>query len=67
MENLETYCCMPMPNHEIFTGKQFTISPGYYRDGDFIYPTDFLYYLKNYDIGVPQEYEDYLRTLSDVV
>lgn len=66
IEALEPYCCMPMTSHEIFTGKEFKLSPGYYRDGDFIFPTDFLYYLKNYDIGVPLEYENYLRTLSDV-
>lgn len=64
IENLEPYCCMPMPNHEIFTGEAFKVSPGYYRDGDFIFPLDFLYYLKNYDIGIPHEYEKYLMSVQ---
>ena len=67
IESLEPCCLMPMPNHEIFTGETFKLSPGYYLDGDFIFPTDFLYYLKNYDIGVPQEYEKYLNSLSEML
>ena len=65
IENLEPYCLMPMQSHEIFTGKTFKLSPGYYRDGNFIFPTDFLHYLKEYDIGVPPEYEQYLHSLTD--
>lgn len=67
IESLEPYCLMPMPSHEIFTGEAFKLSPGYYRDGDFIFPTDFIHYLKEYDIGIPPEYEQYLSSLPDIV
>ena len=66
IEKLEPYYCMPMPNHEIFTHERFRISPGYYRDGNFIFPTDFLHYLKEYDIGIPPEYEYYLSLQPDI-
>lgn len=66
IETLEPYCCMPMASHEIFTHEKFKCSPGYYRDGNFIFPTDFLHYLREYDIGVPSEYEEYLNSLPDI-
>ena len=57
-----------MTSHEIFTGKEFKLNPGYYRDGDFIFPTDFLHYLKNYDIGVPYSgtYTEILNSEKDI-
>lgn len=48
----------PMQSLDIFTGEDLTA--GQYLDGDFRFPTDFLHYLKNYDIGIPYEYEHYL-------
>lgn len=60
IEQLDFHCLAPMQNHDIFTGKLIA-NAGFYKDGDFVFPTDFLHYLKNYDIGVPPEYEEYLK------
>jgi hypothetical protein len=46
---------------ELFTGEP--LQAGIYEDGDFIFPLDFLHYYKNYDIGIPYEYEAYLKTI----
>ena len=48
----------PMQSLDIFTGEDLTA--GQYEDGPFRFPTDFLHYLKKYDIGIPYEYEEYL-------
>ena len=47
-----------MQSLDIFTGEDLTA--GQYKDGPFRFPTDFLHYLKKYDIGIPYEYEEYL-------
>ena len=44
---------------EIFTGEK--LMAGKCIDGDFVFPLDFLHYYKNYDIGIPYDYEAYLR------
>ena len=49
---------MSEPSYEIFTGEE--IQAGMYWDCDFTFPYEFLYYYKNYDIGIPPEYEEYL-------
>lgn len=49
------------PSYDIFTGESF--NGGLYDDGDFTFPIDFLRYYKKYDIGIPLEYEDYLKTI----
>lgn len=46
---------------DIFTGEQF--NAGFYEDGKFRFPVDFLRYYKTKDIGIPYEYEEYLRTV----
>lgn len=47
---------------DIFTGEKLTA--GMYVDGDFRFPTDFLHYYENYDIGIPPEYEAYLVSIG---
>ena len=37
---------------------------GQYIDGDFRFPLDFLHYYKNYNIGIPYEYEAYLKEIG---
>lgn len=49
----------PMRSEDIFTGE--SVTAGMFIDGNFRFPTDFLHYLKNYDIGIPYEYENYLK------
>ena len=44
---------------DIFTGEDLTA--GLYIDGEFRFPLEFLHYYKNYDIGIPPEYEAYLK------
>lgn len=46
---------------DIFTNEE--LQAGIYWDGNFVFPADFLHYLKNYDIGVPYEYEEYLTNI----
>jgi hypothetical protein len=46
-------------SHDIFTGEEF--NSGFYVDGDFQFPVDFLRYYKTKDIGIPYEYEEYLK------
>ena len=46
---------------DIFNGGQF--NAGVYHDGDFTFPVDFLRYYKSQDIGIPPEYETYLKTI----
>ena len=48
-----------MQSYDIFTGEDVTA--GQYQDGDFLFPTDFLHYFRKYDIGIPYEYEKYLK------
>lgn len=45
--------------HDIYTGEEF--NSGFYVDGDFHFPVDFLRYYKTRDIGIPYEYEEYLK------
>lgn len=44
-----------------FTGEKF--NAGFYRDGDFTFSVDFLRYYKTKDIGIPYEYEEYLKQI----
>ena len=48
-------------SRDMFTGEE--LYPGLYEDGNFIFPLEFLHYYKNYDIGIPYEYEAYLKEL----
>lgn len=50
-----------MPSYDIFTGEEFNC--GIYRDGEFTFPVDFFRYYKKCDIGIPPEYEAYLKEL----
>ncbi len=48
---------------EIFTGQALCdigYPAGIYHDGEYRFPTDFAYYLKTYDIGIPYDYEEYI-------
>jgi hypothetical protein len=44
---------------DFITGEDLPIM-GFYEDGDFCFPIEFLHYYENYDIGIPYDYEDYL-------
>ena len=46
---------------DLFTGEK--LQAGIYLDGEFVFPLDFLHYYKKYDIGIPYEYETYLKTI----
>ena len=37
---------------------------GLYDDGEFTFPLEFLHYHKYYDIGIPYEYEEYLKSIG---
>lgn len=58
IESLEAWATS-LPGKDHFTGER--LQSGLYEDGDFIFPLDFLHYYKNYDIGIPYEYEAYLQ------
>ena len=65
MESLEDWLSSEM-SRDLFTGEQF--HAGIYEDDGFIFPVDFLRYYKTRDIGIPYEYEAYLKSgiLKDV-
>jgi len=50
-----------LPSNEIFTGEP--LQAGMYIDGEFRFPLEFLHYYKKYNIGVPYEYEEYLKNV----
>ena len=47
----------------MFTGEK--LSAGMFVDENFAFPFDFLHYYKNYDIGIPYDYEEYLKSILD--
>ena len=49
---------------DLFTGEVFR--SGIYDDGPFTFPVDFLRYYKSQDIGIPYEYEAYLKTILNL-
>lgn len=60
IESLEEWLTS-LPSYDIFTGEK--LHAGKYVDGEFVFPLEFLHYYKNYDIGVPYEYEAYLKEI----
>lgn len=62
IESLEEWLTS-LPSKDIFTGED--LHAGMYIDGEFTFPLEFLHYYKKYDIGIPYEYEEYLKTLID--
>ena len=48
-------------SYDMFTGEEF--NSGFYIDGEFQFPVDFLRYYKTRDLGIPYEYEEYLKTI----
>lgn len=60
IETLEDWISGTM-SRDIFTGEQF--NAGFYEDGEFRFPVDFLRYYKTRGIGIPYEYEAYLKTI----
>lgn len=50
-------------SRDIFTGER--MESGKFVDGEFVFPMEFLHYYKNYDIGIPYDYEEYLKKILD--
>lgn len=60
MESLDDAIASAMVTDR-FTGEKF--NAGIYMDGDFTFSVDFLRYYKTKDIGIPYEYEEYLKKI----
>ena len=60
IENLE-YGLATVMSTDLFTGEKFRA--GIYEDGNYRFPVDFLRYYQTRDIGIPYEYEAYLKTI----
>ena len=60
IESLEEWFTS-LPSKDIFTGEE--LHAGMYIDGEFTFPLEFLHYYRKYDIGIPYEYEAYLKTI----
>ena len=60
MESLDIGYASPRTK-DLFTGEEFQV--GIIHDGPFVFPVDFLRYYKSQDIGIPYEYEAYLKTI----
>lgn len=58
LETVEFGMASP-PSYDFFTGEK--LHAGVFHDGEFCFPYEFLHYYKNYDIGIPYEYEEYLK------
>ena len=56
------FSVMARVGEDIFTGERLEL--GQYEDGKFVFPWEFLHYYKNYDIGIPYEYEAYLKSIG---
>ena len=61
IEKLDAGLASPA-SYDMFTGEK--LHAGAFWDGDFAFPYEFLHYYKNYDIGVPYEYEEYLKSIG---
>ena len=61
MESLEAGLATP-ESYDMFTGEK--LHAGAFWDGDFVFPYEFLHYYKNYDIGIPYDYEEYLKSMG---
>ena len=48
------------PAYDIKTQREIG-NRGSLTDGNFKFPAEFEYYMKTYDIGIPYEYEEYLK------
>ena len=57
IESLEDWATS-LESIELFTGEK--LEAGLYIDGGFRFPKEFLHYYKNYNIGIPLDYEKYL-------
>ena len=51
-----------LPSKDMLTGEK--LHAGAFWDGNFVFPYEFLHYYKNYDIGIPYEYEEYLKSIG---
>lgn len=51
----------PMSVTDIFTNEPIE-QAGIIEDGGFTFPTDFVHYFEKYDIGIPLEYEEYIKS-----
>ena len=50
---------------DIIDGEEFKyVGPGRYEDGDFVFPTEFPHYYEKYNLGIPPEYEAYLKSIG---
>ena len=58
LETVDFWLTSP-PSYDLFTGEK--LHAGVFHDGAFCFPYEFLHYYKNYDIGIPYEYEEYLK------
>lgn len=61
IKSLPVAAVAPLSVSDIFTGQPLE-QAGLIEDGDFSFPTDFIHYYSEYDIGIPHEYEMYLKT-----
>ncbi len=56
------YGLTSLPSKDVFTGEK--LHAGMFWDGEFTFPYEFLHYCKNYDIGIPYEYDEYLKSIG---
>ena len=61
MKTLPIAGIAPMSTEDIFSGEPLE-QAGIIEDGDFTFPIDFIHYYEEYDIGIPNEYEEYIET-----
>lgn len=61
LKNLEPIAACPAYEFDIFNESKQIPVVGLMKDGDFLFPAEFIYYYETYDIGIPLDYEEYLK------
>lgn len=61
MKQLPISAVAPMTTKDMFNGKPLE-QAGIVEDGEFTFPIDFIHYYEKYNIGIPKQYENYIKT-----
>lgn len=61
IKSLPIAAIAPMTTVDIFNGQGIE-QAGIIEDGEFTFPLDFIHYYEKYNIGIPKEYESYIKT-----
>lgn len=61
LKGLPIAAVAPMSVQDIFDGEPIE-QAGIIEDGEYTFPLDFVHYYEKYDIGIPPEYEEHIKS-----